>query len=399
MRKIKILRIITRLNIGGPAIHACLLTRELNEPNNAEFETKLICGSVSPGEGDMRYFAEEHGVEPLYVPALRREINPFRDLAAFFGILNHMREYKPDIVHTHTAKAGMLGRFAAILTNAPVKIHTFHGNIFYGYFSKISTRIFMVAEKFLARFTDTIIAISRKQEDDVVRKYRITTPKKCHVIKLGFNLERFLSSKQKTDVFRKKFNFSKDEILIGMIGRLTAIKNHRMFIDVADYLNKTAGKDINGRMRFVIVGDGELKNRLFEYTRSKGLEERIFFTGWVRQVEEVYAGLDIVALTSINEGTPVSLIEAMSSARPVVATDVGGVRDAVGEAGVLVKSGDYKAMGDTILKLAGSAEEREKLGSLGRNSVRDLFSKERLVSELRGLYKEELSKKTGENTQ
>ena len=392
MKKIKILRIITRLNIGGPAIHTTLLTKELNDN---EFESTLMHGQVSKNEGDMGYIAEFCNVTPVYVPTLKRKINPFSDIIAFYQIFKYIRRYKPDIVHTHTAKAGTLGRIAAILANVPVKVHTFHGNIFYGYFNRITTQFFIFIEKILAKFTDSIIAISQRQKEEIVQKYRIINPERCCVVRLGFDLEKFSNLEhRRQNLFREKFNFKQDDILVGMVGRLTSIKNHKMFIDAIDYMNKTAAEDIIDKIKFVIVGDGEMKEELLAYGRFKGLMEKIFFTGWFKDTDRVYADLDIVALTSINEGTPVSLIEAMVSSKPVVSTNVGGVKDTVGETGILVDVGDYKTMGDKILELVSSAEKREKMVKLGRDFVKDRYSKERLVSELKELYRNFISKKS-----
>ncbi len=392
MKKIKILRIITRLNIGGPAVHTALLTEEFN---NNEFESMLVCGSISKGEGDMGYIAKYCGINSVYVPQLGREINPLLDLAAFYRIFKIMREYKPDIVHTHTAKAGTLGRVAAILTNVPVKVHTFHGNIFYGYFSRMATRFFILIEKALAKFTDAVIAISPVQEAEIVKKYKITNMKKCRLVRLGFDLEKFLNSEgTERGLIRGRFNLERDDILVGIVGRLTRIKNHRMFIDVVGDIGKHCDKQLRDKIKFVIIGGGELKEQLLEYIKFKGLERKIFFMGWFKNMSGAYADLDIVTLTSLNEGTPVSLIEAMASSKPVVSTDVGGVKDTIGDVGILVKSGDHKAMAGEILKLAFSPERRRRLGALGRDLVKDIYSKKRLVSELEALYKELLSKKS-----
>jgi len=388
MDKIKILRIITRLNIGGPAIHATLLAKEFND---SEFKTVLLHGSVSAYEGGMEYITDLYNIKPLCITQLKREINPLKDFIAFCRIFKYIRKYKPDIVHTHTAKAGTLGRFAAILAGVPVKVHTFHGHVFHGYFDKRSTNFFIFIERLLAKFTDTIIAISPSQRDEIVEKYRITTTDKCHIVRLGFDLKKFLNATEKKNMLRKKFNFKEDDILVGIIGRLAPIKNHKMFLDAVSYMNEHAEKDLINKTKFVIVGDGELKKELLAYSKNKGLEKKVVFSEWVRDIEAAYADLDIVALTSINEGTPVSLIEAMTSRKPVVSTDVGGVRDAVGEVGIAVKSGDYKAMGDKILELAASCEKRKELGKRGQELVKDKYSKKRLVAELRDLYKELLS--------
>jgi len=392
MKKLKILRIITRLNIGGPAIHAALLTGTLD---GGEFESRLLCGRVSGNEGDMRYVAEHYGVKPFYVPFLAREINPFADMLALWHIFRHIRAYRPDIVHTHTAKAGTLGRIAAYLAGVPVKVHTFHGNIFRGYFDRKRTRLFIGIERMLAKRTNAVISISSLQRGEIVAKYAIAEPGRCRVVRLGFDLERFLLSDRKKNVFRKKFKFAENDILIGIIGRLVPIKNHKMFIDAACHIMRRAEPGLAERLKFVIVGDGGLRDELALYARFKGLANKMFFPGWIKNIDEVYADMDIVALSSINEGTPVSLIEAMASSKPVVATDVGGVKDALGGIGLLVRPGDYKAMAAKMLELASSAGQREKLGGLGRELVKDIYSKGRLVSELKTLYRELIAERGG----
>lgn len=389
MGKIKILRIIARLNMGGPAVHTVLLTNEMNDD---QFESILMTGSVSNGEGDMGYLAERSSVKPVYIPCLGRAINPFRDIRAFFQMLAYMRRYRPHIVHTHTAKAGALGRLAASISGVPVKIHTFHGHIFAGYFNEITSKFFIFIEKLLAGLTDGIVVVSAMQKEEIAEKYKIADPAKCHVIRLGFDLDQFLTSETRKGKLRKSYNFKDEDILVGIVGRLTAIKNHRLFIDMAEYVAGHAPRDIAERIKFVVVGDGELKNTIVEYSKQKGLEDKVYFTGWVTDMAEAYADLDIVTLTSINEGTPVSLIEAMACMKPVVATSVGAVSDTVGECGMLVEGGDYESMGRKVLELCASPETRERLGKIGRDCVRKIYSKERLVFELKKLYKDLLSK-------
>ena len=392
MKKIKILRIITRLNIGGPAIHASLLTKELN---NDGFESMLMHGALSKDEGDMGYASDLSFGKPVYVPSLKREINFLSEFGALLRIFMFIKKYRPDVVHTHTAKAGALGRIAAILARVPAKVHTFHGNVFHGYFAEARTNFFIRIERFLAKFTDAIIAISQRQESDISKKYRISPPEKCRIIRLGFDLGSFLNSESKRNAFRKELKCADDDILIGIAGRFVPIKNHKMFIDAARHMMKIAPEGIKRRAKFVIIGDGALKSELLAYSRFVRIAEKVFLTGWVRDMAAAYAGLDIVALTSINEGTPVSLIEAMASKRPVISTDVGGVKDAVGEAGILVKSGDYMAMGERMLELASSPQKRESLGNCGREWASANYSKNRLVSELSELYRKLLLKKKG----
>jgi len=377
------MRIIARLNVGGPAIHTILLTKELQDDG---FRSELVCGYVSQYEGNMGYLADEYSVRPVYIGALKREIDPISDIRALFSIVREIRRFKPHIVHTHTAKAGGLGRIAALLTGVPIKVHTFHGHIFKGYFSGFKTGVFISVERLLAKFTDRIIAISQTQKDEIVNTYRITDERKCGVVKLGFDLERLHKIDSDGTLSRKVYGMRDDDIIVGIIGRLVPVKNHRMVIECAAYLKKLDDK-IAGRIRFLVVGDGQLRNNIEAYSQEKDVREKIIFTGWVKNTSIVYPMLDIVILTSVNEGTPVSLIEAMAYGRPVISTDVGGVRDAIGGIGILVRSGDYKALAGEILKLAGSVNAMRRLGEDGRRYVARHYSKNRLVNELRDQYK------------
>ena len=390
MGKIKVLRIIARLNIGGPAIHVVLLTAGLNKER---FDSSLVFGSVEPGEGDMSYLATEGGMRTFSVPELGRSINPIADLIAFAKVYSIIRREKPHIVHTHTAKAGTIGRIAAVLAGVPVKVHTFHGHVFYGYFNKPATAYFLWIERMLARFTDRIVAISPRQKDDLLNKYRIGTEEKYRVVNLGLDLERFKDIERKSGLFRSRLNFRKDDILVGMISRLVPIKDHRMFIRATKRLKKHLDSGLFNKVKFVIVGDGPEKEALRAYAESCGVGTSVVFTGWVRDIDEIYADMDIVALTSRNEGTPVSLIEAFASGKPVVATDVGGVRDVVGEIGIVVDKNDDVAFAQYLSELIKSPERRWAIGQKGRESVMERFSKDRLIVDTEKLYEDLLTEK------
>ena len=390
MGKIKVLRIIARLNIGGPAIHVVLLTAGLNKER---FDSSLVFGSVEPGEGDMSYLATEGGMRTFSVPELGRSINPIADLIAFAKVYSIIRREKPHIVHTHTAKAGTIGRIAAVLAGVPVKVHTFHGHVFYGYFNKPATAYFLWIERMLARFTDRIVAISPRQKDDLLNKYRIGTEEKYRVVNLGLDLERFKDIERKSGLFRSRLNFRKDDILVGMISRLVPIKDHRMFIRATKRLKKHLDSGLFNKVKFVIVGDGPEKEALRAYAESCGVGTSVVFTGWVRDIDEIYADMDIVALTSRNEGTPVSLIEAFASGKPVVATDVGGVRDVVGEIGIVVDKNEDVAFAQYLSELIKSPERRWAIGQNGRESVMERFSKDRLIVDTEKLYEDLLTEK------
>ena len=397
MEIVKIVRIITRLNVGGPAIHSVLLTAGLDKNR---FRTLLVAGSIGPDEGDMRYYAQEKGVSVEYIPELRRELSLKNDLRAFLKIYRLLKKEKPRILHTHTSKAGTLGRCAGILYNLLsfrdakkiTLVHTFHGHVLSGYFTRAQNFFFTLIERWLGMFTDRIIIVS-----DSVRKellsLKIASPGKMEVIPLGFELDKFFSIPCPPD--------PREQLHIGIVGRLVPIKNHRLFLRTAARFAKEYA-DI--KARFTIIGDGELRNSLEDLTDSLGLRRIVEFSGWRKDIENVYAQLDIVMLTSDNEGTPVSLIEAMASARPVVAPDVGGVRDLLGletavengkklkfnfmERGLLVESGDESGFVAALTFLAANKETRKKLGLSGRDFVKSFYSKERLIHDIETLYQD-----------
>jgi len=342
--KIKILRIISRLNIGGPSIHVHLLTNGLNAER---FDSKLVTGKISPQEGDMSYLFHYYDKQPIIVPELQREISLRMDMKAFIQILKIIFREKPDILHTHTAKAGSSSRFAGLLCNILSShqvhmVHTFHGHVFEGYFSKVNSLLFLNIERFLARVTDVVIAISETQKHELAEKYRIAPASKIRTLELGFDLRPFFSGKSMKGAFRQSLGIDEDTLLIGIVGRLVPIKNHEMFFKAAGlFLEQNPGIQV----QFIIVGDGELRNELKACCQKQGLTRYIKFCGWVKNVPFVYADLDILALTSLNEGTPVSIIESMAASVPVIATDAGGVQDLMGkklETGK-VESGKRKA--------------------------------------------------------
>lgn len=387
--KIRVLRVITRLNIGGPAIHTILLSGGLNRDG---FQDILVAGKPGESEGDMGYFAKENGVEPIIISNLRREPSFFNDIMSLLKLYSIIRKGKPHIVHTHTAKAGAVGRLAAVLAGVPVRIHTFHGHIFDGYFSPMKARVFMLIERFLGYFTDAAIVVSKAVKDDIVGKMRIIPENKCRVVELGLDLEKFLNSEKVRGVFRKEIGAGQDTLLIGIVGRLVPIKNHEMFLEVI--------KNIKERMpelkvKFIIIGDGELRPYIERLVLKSGLEDRVILTGWVKDLSAAYADLDIVALTSLNEGTPVSLIEAMASARPVISTAIGGVKDMVtdGKNGLLAESGNVKDFADKLISLINDEGKRARLAAAGREFAVSRYDKKRLIREIEDLYKGCLERK------
>jgi glycosyltransferase involved in cell wall biosynthesis len=391
MEKIKVLRIITRMNIGGPAIQAALLSAGLDKEM---FSSALITGQVSSGEGDMSYLAKESGVEPLVISELRREVNIINDLISFYKLYRFVKKEKPDVVHTHMAKAGTIGRLAARLTGVPLVIHTFHGHIFHSYFNSSKTRFFLLIERLLARVTDKIIVISEEQKDEIKRFLKLKSDNKLTLIPLGFELNEFLKDDNgnNVDKLREELNIPKEAAVIGIIGRLTAIKNHKMFLEVAKEVKR---KDSPKKIKFLIIGDGEMKDELIALSSKSGIREDVIFAGWRKDMDLVYKAMDIVTLTSLNEGTPVSLIEALASGRTVVATDVGGVRDIVenGKSGFIVPSNDIDAFSEATSRLLNDVKKRKEFGLYGRDFIKGKYSKDKLVDTIENFYCRELHQK------
>lgn len=384
-KKLKILRIIARLNVGGPAIHAILLTQALN---NERFESILVAGQVSKTEKDMIYLAREKGVKPAIIPELGRQINPIKDVAAFWKIFNLIKQERPDIVHTHTAKAGALGRAAAVLAGVPIRIHTFHGHVFENYFNRFYIAPLLFIERVLALFTKYIVVISHAQKKEIGEHYKITSPENIKVIPLGLELEKFFLINARKGKIRRELKLTEDIIMVGIVGRLVPVKNHKMFLDAANLLSDLSENKF--KIKYLIIGDGEERPSLEEYAAKLGLGNDAVFCSWREDMADIYSDLDIVGLTSFNEGTPVALIEALAAGKPVVATNVGGVADVVedGVNGYLVASGDARAFARRLADLIRDSCKRSEFGLNGRRAVRERFSKERLVRDMVKLYED-----------
>ncbi len=376
---IRICRIIGRLNVGGPAIHAILLTRGLRARG---YETVLVAGREGPREGTLRELAAEKEVEPLLLQELGREVRPGQDLLALVRLFRLFRQHRPAIVHTHTAKAGALGRLAAKLARIPIIIHTFHGHIFDGYFSRGVTRVFLAIERRLAAASTRILTVSEGLRRDLLR-LRIGSPEKVVVMPLGLELDGLLRSGRRRGEARRRLGASPDVPLVGVIARLVPIKDLGTFLEAASALHRSRPD-----VRFVIVGDGELRLPLEQQARALGLDGCAHFLGWQRDLEPIYADLDLLVLSSLNEGTPVSLIEGMAAGLPVVATKVGGIPDLVedGKTGLLVPPKDSGALSAAMEELLGDADRRREMGRLGREAVYPKYSDAALIDRMDHLY-------------
>ncbi len=376
----RVMRVIARLNVGGPAIHTVLLTHFLNPQH---FASTLVTGQVSPTEGDMSYLAREKGVEPYVIPELGREIHWRSDLAALWTLFRLMRRMRPTIVHTHTAKAGMLGRLAAKLAGVPIVVHTFHGHVFHSYFSPRKTRMFLAIERFLAQWTHAIITVSPKQRDEILG-YGIGRPDQVQAIDLGLELRCFVEDMPQSGQLRRELEIDARTPLIGIVGRLVPVKNHRLFLEAAQRVLAH-----HAEARFAILGDGELREDLQRYAADLRITSNIHFLGFRPNSPDMFADLDVVALSSLNEGTPVTLIEAMAAGKPVVSTDVGGVGDVVvdGVTGFLVPPQDAAALADALLRMLDlSAVERAAMGQAGRQRVYPKYDISTLTQRIEQLY-------------
>lgn len=391
--KITIARVIARLNIGGPAIQAILMTEAFRQKG---YQSLLLTGEVASGEGSMEYLAREREVEPIKIAGMSRRISWYHDLTAFWKLVRIFHREKPVVVHTHTAKAGTLGRLAAICSGVPIRVHTFHGHVFRGYFSPFLSRIFLKVERFLARHTDCIIAISESQKRELVELYKIAPGEKVSVIPLGIDLDSFLKVRGRDGALRSSLRCSPETSLVGWVGRLTPIKDPDLFLASARCLVHN-GAHNGGILRFVLVGDGELRPPCETQAAEAGFGGTVHVAGWRQKLDRVYADLDIVVSSSINEGTPVSLLEAMASARAFVSTDVGGVRDLmvgpakrqgeleIFENGILVPR-DAEVLAHAITYLIENPRIRRAMGQVGRSFVRTRFSSQRLADDLEFLY-------------
>jgi lipopolysaccharide/colanic/teichoic acid biosynthesis glycosyltransferase/glycosyltransferase involved in cell wall biosynthesis len=380
MSTVKIVRIIARLNIGGPAIHVITLTAGL-DPDR--FSTTLVTGSENPGEGSFLDLAKSRGVEPVRIPDIVGEATfKLRDLRALLALYRLMRRERPQIVHTHTAKAGSLGRVAAWLAGVPVIVHTYHGHVLHGYYRPLVTWLLRRMERALARLTDQIIAVSEQVKLDLVR-YRVAPADRISVVPLGLHLEPFLDNGNHRGAFRRELGLNDQVGLVGIVGRIFPIKNHALFLESAA---RVAAED--GTARFVVVGDGALRHEMEGRAGRLGVADRVIFTGWRHDLPKVYRDLDVLVVSSRNEGTPVSAIEAMASGCPVVATRVGGLPDLVddGASGYLVPSDDPAALTAGILRVLRDREGARRMGRTARTRVDARFHAARLVRDIERLY-------------
>lgn len=393
----RVLRIINRFNLGGPTYNAAYLTKYLD----SKYETLLVGGAKDPSEANSDYIVHNLGITPVIVPEMQRAINLQQDWTAYQKLKKIIKDFNPDIVHTHASKAGALGRLAAHNAGVPVIVHTFHGHVFDAYFGSAQANVYKMVERVMAKYSSKIIAISGNQKDDLVNKYRICPEEKVEIIKLGFDLTKFQENQEeKRTYFRQKYQVADDEIAIAITGRLVPIKNHSMFVDVVSKVLAQTTK----KVRFFIVGDGEERQNIEQKLTDSNIPfcdalteitpKPVTFTSWLKDVDVVNAGVDVVVLTSLSEGTPVSLIEAQASNKPIVTTNVGGISNIVipDKTALLAETDDTDTFANHLLTIIENQQLREEMSEEGWDFVREKFHYTRLVNEIDELYTELLSK-------
>jgi glycosyltransferase involved in cell wall biosynthesis len=409
--KTKVVRVIARLNVGGPAKHVVWLTEGLE---GSSVETVLVAGTVPEGEEDMGYFAEEMGVKPHYIREMSREIS-LKDAVTVWKLYRLFVRERPDIIHTHTAKAGTVGRGAgflyrwltpATLIGQPRKckfVHTYHGHIFHSYYGPLKTRLFILIERLLARMiTDRILVVSAQQQQEIRQNFRVGRNGQFQVVPLGLDLKLFENHNTRRQFFRRELNVDDETILVGIVGRLTDIKNHELFLRSIEKF-KQLSDESTPATKFVVIGDGSLRSQLEQLAETLRLETDVIFAGNRRDPQNFYPALDVVALSSRNEGTPLTLIEAMANARAVIATNVGGVIDLLGEPlpktesyfectrGIGIPPGDTEAFASGLHRLVKDSDLRNRLAQNGKDFVKTHYSKDRLLEDVKGVYADLLS--------
>jgi glycosyltransferase involved in cell wall biosynthesis len=370
--------------MGGPALHVAYLTAGLAERG---YETTLVAGRLAPGEDSMAFVADELGIEVERIDELHREISPVRDALAIARLARLIRRVRPHILHTHTAKAGAVGRLAALIAGdarPPIVVHTFHGHVLRGYFDPLRTAGFRALERWLARSSTALVAVSPQVRDDLVA-LGVAPRERFAVVRLGIELEKRVAAEQDgRGESRRILGIGPDRFAIGWIGRMTGVKRTQ---DVLRAFRCLRDRGVDACL--CMIGDGPDRPAVERYAHELGIMRDTLFLGYQEDVAPFYAAFDAMILPSINEGTPVSAIEALAAGRPVVATRVGGVPDVVreGEDGFLVDPGDVDALADRLARLAADPALCERFGAAGRARVVPRYSVERLVDDVDLLYR------------
>ena len=382
----RVLRVIARMNIGGPAHHVSMLSGRLDR---GRFRTRLAHGRIAASEGSFERLAEREGCVVEIVPGLGPEIHPLGDLRALLGLIAILHRYRPHIVHTHTAKAGFLGRLAAVLSPhpRPIIVHTYHGHVLEGYFGRRTSAMYRMLERRLGSVSDCLIGVSRATVDDLVR-LGVAGRGRFRVIPIGLDLERFRDLDAKPAVPLERGAGEEEEVVSAYVGRLVPIKRVDLILRAVAEARRQGSP-----VRLVVAGDGECRQELERLAGELGLADSVEFLGYVSDASRVVARADLAILASDSEGTPVALIEAAAAGRPAVATAVGGVPEVVVPgAGILVPRGDYAALAAALDRCARDRPLRERMGAHAREHVLRHFSVDRLLEDIESLYEELLAR-------
>jgi len=384
---IKVLHIITRLIKGGAQENTLLTVVNLDE---TRYQTALVSGPSVGSEGEIESKARRLGVDLTIIPELIREISPIIDLRALYKLYRFIKRGKYDIVHTHSSKAGIVGRLAAKLAGVPIIIHSPHSHIFYGYYGEFLSLVFVWMEKIFALFTDRIFTLTSIGKREHI-EYGVGLSSKFTVVHSGVPLEPFLNVKvNKAADKRQEFSLNENDIVCIFVSRLVPVKGHQYLISaIPEVLENVPSA------KFVLVGDGELRDELEQQALSLGVKDSVIFTGLRHDVPELLAMSDLFVLSSINEGMGRVLVEAMAVGLPVVATKVGGVPDVVvdGETGILVPSENSKVLAGAIMRLLKDENMRRRMGEAGRRRVNPAFGVEAMVGKIANVYEELIKRK------
>lgn len=389
--KPRLLIILNRFVIGGQAADTIPLASFLNN----DFDILILYGEKEKDEIEPSFLLQMYpAVQLKKISYLKRSVAPFIDVLAFFHILAVVVKYKPDIVHTHGSKPGFLGRLAAYICRVPVIIHTFHGHFFHSYFSKPISLFIALMERAIGKITTRAIALSASQKDELVSQYKVLPASKIAVIPLGFAFDTETDSSLARENFRKKYDLQPNDIAIGIVGRIVPVKNHSFFVKVVQHV---LSESLTNPPAFFIIGDGDLRIHIEDEFNKKNISfsnkaitpyTRVIFTSWLTNIGEVMNGLDIIMLTSLNEGTPLSIIEAQFFKKPVISTNVGGVKDSMknGVTGFLVENNDLTTFSEKLFLLIQNESLRNKMGKAGNEFASVTFSKQKEVEATKELY-------------
>jgi glycosyltransferase involved in cell wall biosynthesis len=391
LAKPRLLIVLNRLSIGGPATNTLAVAAALKD----DFEILLVAGEPVHGEDSSAYLLDQYsGFRVQMLTSMKRAVLPLNDYHAYRQIRQIIKKFQPHIIHTHGSKPGVIARIAAWRLKVPVITHTYHGHVFHSYFSPFISACIIKSERWLAKKSTFIVAINERLKQELTVDYRIAPAEKIILNRLGIDMDRMRDEDgSKRQTFRNEFQLRQNEIAIGIIGRLVPVKQHHVFIEVVAAL---LNANLSQPLRFFIVGDGDEKPKLMQQLRSKSIsytlahdfraDAPVVFTSWRKDMDAVMFGLDMVLLTSQNEGTPVSIMEAMTAGKPVVAPDVGGIAELFQDNTNGLLYTHPHSLFDYTSQLIHSPELCSKIGASARSFASSELNLQKQVNDLRKAY-------------